>query len=150
MHTIGSDVGTALRSEPASAAARRTAWLAAAVAAAAALALVVGDPQPLLQADPDLAWLLRGMAAIKGLLVAAAVVAIAWRLRRPAPPALAAAYVAGVAGLAAATASIWQLSHIVPAALLFHAAEIALLVLAWRDGAVLPRRPAPRPRLPQP
>jgi hypothetical protein len=35
---------------------------------------------------------------------------------------------------------IWQLSYIVPAALLFHAAALSLLLVGWRDGA--PRRNA--------
>jgi hypothetical protein len=128
---------------PVPTAATRVRWasllfVGGALAVVAGLAL--GDARPLLQADADLAWLLRGMAGIKALIVAAAMAAIVWRLRRPAPAALAAACVGAACAMALATALIWQLSHIVAASLLFHAAEITLLVLAWRDGLAAPWR----------
>lgn len=102
--------------------------------AAVALGLGFGDPAPLLDRDASLAHLLRGMAAIKAVLVVAAAAVVAWRLRWPAAPAVAIAYGVGVCAMAAATALIWQLSFIAGAALLFHVAEIGLLLLAWRDG----------------
>lgn len=85
-------------------------------------------------AEPELALLLRGMAAIKTLIVAALVAAIAWRSRWPLSPPLAAGYLAGAWSMAFTTAMIWQLAAIAPAAVFFHLAEFAVLLLAWRDG----------------
>jgi hypothetical protein len=102
-----------------------------AVAALAGFAL--GDPAPRMAADPEIAFLLRGMAAIKVALVLGAIALIAWRLRRPVSPRCAAVYVVGAAVMAGATALIWQLTALPAAAVAFHIAEIALLVTAWRD-----------------
>ena len=127
----------ALAGTPAAPVARPARWgtlLVAGIAAAALLGLALGDPAALLERDRELATLLRGMAAIKALLVAVAAAAVVWRLRRPASAPLALGYLAGVWAMAAATASIWQLTTIAAAAALFHAGEFALLLLAWRDG----------------
>jgi len=35
--------------------------------------------------------------------------------------------------IAGSTMLIWQLSYIVPAALLFHAAAMSLLLVSWRE-----------------
>jgi hypothetical protein len=103
-----------------------------------ALALVVaaalGDPRPVIAADPDLARLLRGMALIKSVLVLAAVGVLCWRLRQPLAAGHGLAYLVGAWIAAGATMLIWQLSFIVPAALAFHADELLLLLTAWRDG----------------
>lgn len=117
--------------------ARQTRWsllLFVGTVTAAAIALGLGDPTALLERDRELGTLLRGMAAIKALLVVVAAAAVAWRLRQPATAPLALGYLTGVWGMAAAAASIWQLTAIAPSAVLFHAAEFALLVLAWRDS----------------
>jgi hypothetical protein len=110
---------------------------------AAGVGLVLGDPTSLLARDPELGLLLRAMALIKAVLVAVAMAAIVWRLRRPASTPVTLAYVAGAWAMSFATALIWQLTVIPGAALLFHVGEIGLLLLAWRDGLWLP---APRPR----
>jgi hypothetical protein len=93
----------------------------------------VGDPGVTLQADPALARLLRGMALIKGLMTIAAVSAVywrfGWRVSRPA----AATYLVAGGVMSGATALIWQLSFILPAALLFHAAALTLLWVGWRE-----------------
>ena len=101
------------------------------IAALAGLAL--GDPAPRLAADPEVAFLLRGMAGIKAALVLGAIALIAWRLGRPVSPRFAAVYVGGAAVMAGATALIWQLTALPAAAVAFHVAEISLLVAAWRD-----------------
>lgn len=110
------------------------ALLVAGIAAAATVGLALGDPAALLERDRELGMLLRGMAAIKALIVAVAATVVAWRLRQPVWAPLALGYLAGVWALAGATASIWQLTSIAAAAVLFHVAEAALLLLAWRDG----------------
>ena len=127
----------ALVGTPAARLVRPVRWgalLVAGTVAAVGVGLALGDPASLLERDRELATLLRGMAAIKALLVAVAMVAVVWRLRRPASVPLALGYLAGVWAMAAATASIWQLTTIAAAAALFHAGEFALLLLAWRDG----------------
>lgn len=107
--------------------------LLAGCAIAIAAAALIGDPSSFAAADPGLAILLRGMAAIKGSLVAAAVALALWRFGLPIGAMMATGYVAGVSAMAFATVLVWQLSAIVPAAALFHAAGLLLLVLAWRD-----------------
>ncbi len=122
----------------------RTALLVA-VACAVALAFAVGDPSTRLRADPELARLLRGMAMIKCLLVAAAVAAIWWRFARPVAVPVATGYVVAAALIAGATMAIWQLSFIVAAAGVFHLAALMAMLLAWRDDGVRDRLLARRP-----
>jgi hypothetical protein len=95
--------------------------------------LALGDPAPRLAADPELAFLLRGMAGIKALLLLGALSLLAWRFARPVPARTAAVYIVGAAVMAGATALIWQLTALPLAAVAFHAAEIAVLFAAWRD-----------------
>ena len=102
-------------------------------AAAIGVAAWSGDPSGYLQADPALARLLRGMALIKGMIATAAAGIVFARLAWPVSRAAAAGYLAGCWALAGSSALIWQLSYIVPAALLFHAAALALLLLGWRE-----------------
>jgi hypothetical protein len=94
----------------------------------------LGDPRPLIAADPDLARLLRGMALIKAAMVLAALALLWWRFGHPLPARHRTAYLLGAWLACAATALIWQLSHVVPAALVFHGGELLLLFTAWRDG----------------
>lgn len=107
--------------------------LVIACAVAAAATFMAGDPAPRLAADPDLARLLRGMAALKALIALAAAGLVWWRLARPVAPAPAAMAIAAVATLFAGAAAIFQLSFILPVAVAFHAALAALGVLALRD-----------------
>jgi hypothetical protein len=120
----------------------RSAWSAALPLRAALLvgcALAIGmagwlgDPSGYLQADPALARLLRGMALIKGMIVIGAVAAVYWRLAWPARPVAAASYLAASWVLAGSAMLIWQLSYIVLAAVLFHAAALSLLIVGWRE-----------------
>jgi energy-converting hydrogenase Eha subunit A len=100
---------------------------------ALAAAAMLGDPARLVQADPQLAFLLRGMALIKSALVLAAIALLLWRFAHPVSNGFALAYIAGTAVLAAASMLIWQLSFIPLAALAFHVAALAVLLAAWRD-----------------
>jgi hypothetical protein len=100
---------------------------------AIALAAALSRPSAMALADADLAFLLRGTAVIKAALVLLAVAAVAWRLGRPTPPAVTAAYLASVWLMAFAAMLVWQLSAIAAAALVFHVGEITLLLVAWRD-----------------
>ena len=117
-------------------AARRTPAALALLGAllAAALGWLASDLFPPRPMEAELALLLRGMAAIKTLLVVGLVAAIAWRSRWPMSPTLIAGYLAGAWSMAFATAMIWQLSAIAAAAVFFHVAEFAVLLMAWRDG----------------
>ena len=107
--------------------------LLAGCAAALGLAAWAGNPADYLQADPALARLLRGMALLKGLIAIAAVGAVFWRFGWRVSKPAAASYLVASWVLAAATMMIWQLSCILPAALLFHAAAISLLWVGWRE-----------------
>ena len=101
--------------------------------ASVAVAAWFGEPSTYLRADPELAFLLRGMAAIKACIVLAAIGVVFWRLGQAVPKRTASAYLVGSWLLAGATTLVWQLSFIPLAALVFHAAEFLLLFVAWRD-----------------
>lgn len=101
--------------------------------AAIGVAAWAGDPIGFLLADPALARLLRGMALIKAVIALAAVGIVFMRLAWPVSRTAAAGYLAGCWALAGSSALIWQLSYIVPAALLFHAAALSLLLVGWRE-----------------
>jgi hypothetical protein len=98
-------------------------------------AAAVSRPEPLLQADPELARLLRGMALIKAAIVVASLTALLWRFGRPLSNGLTCAYLAGAWAAASASMMIWQLEFIPTAAVTFHLGELTLLVTAWRDHA---------------
>ncbi len=74
--------------------------------------------------EPELVLLLRGMAAIKGLLAISAAGLLWWRLGTP---------VSSRAAVASAVL-IWHLAFILAAAFLFHAAGVVGLVVAMREG----------------
>ncbi|MGB5810156.1 MAG: hypothetical protein WBG86_06475 [Polyangiales bacterium] len=98
-------------------------------------AAAVGHPEPLLQADPELARLLRGMALLKAAIVVAALAALLWRFGQPLSNGLTVAYLAGASAAAGACMLIWQLEVTPTAVFTFHLGELTLLVAAWRDHA---------------
>jgi len=111
--------------------------LAGSVAAfALALLAASGHAQA---AEPELALMLRGMAAIKGVLAVAAAALGWWRLGQPVSAPVAATYIACAWVLLASTALIWQLAFIPAAAVLFHAGGFVALVLALREGRQMRR-----------
>jgi hypothetical protein len=120
-----------------SAAAEDAALLRTALLAACALSIGVaawyGDPSGYLTADPALARLLRGMAAIKGMIALAALGAVLWRFSWPTSTVAAIVYIGGTSVLAGSTMLIWQLTSLVLAAVLFHVAALSMLVVGWRE-----------------
>lgn len=102
-------------------------------ATAAALALWLGVPTPLIVADPEAARMLRGMAAIKAVLVLITTALLHWRLARPLSSPLASLYLLGTWLIAGASVMIWQLAEIPTSAFAFHLGAFMLLVTAWRD-----------------
>ena len=117
----------------------RRALLLAACAVTVGAAATIGDPAPALRADGELAFLLRGMACIKALIVLAALAALLWRFGQPIGTPLALGYTAAAALSAGAAMLVWQLSWVGAAAGAFHVGELAMLLLAWRDGGVRER-----------
>ncbi|WP_051631076.1 hypothetical protein [Afifella pfennigii] len=115
---------------------RRRAALALACLAAAALAFLAGDPAPRLAADAETARLLRGMALIKAVFVLAGFALLWWRLKSPVATPVLAGYVALLALMAGAAVLVWQLSFLAFTSLVFHAALIGLVLLAWRDDGL--------------
>jgi hypothetical protein len=109
-----------------------TALLAGNLLAVAAV-LASAHPDAHLLADPELARLLRGMALIKVAIVSPMLALLAWRLHSPLAPRMAIGYALAACAMSTATALIWQLSAIAPAALLFHGGALTLILLAWRD-----------------
>ena len=110
---------------------RRTGLVAACLLAMAVTAVAVA-PSELVRSDPDLARLLRGMAIVKLLIVAATVAVGLWRLGFAIRPGVAAGYVAGTVAMAIATVLVWQLASLPFAAVLFHVGLFVVAVIAWR------------------
>lgn len=104
-------------------------------AAAAAMAVWLGAPTTAVAADPELAHLLRRMAAIKAAVVLITVAGLHWRFGRELSPRLANLYLLGTWLLAGASMMIWQLAQIPTAAFAFHLGAFVLLATAWRDHA---------------
>jgi hypothetical protein len=104
-----------------------------AVLAGAALAALLAPALPRAALDAEVATLVAGMAAIKGVLVAAGCALAAWRFGHPLDRATRTGYLAGLALAAAATALLAVPVLLVPAALAFHAGEAVFLLTAWRD-----------------
>ena len=96
-------------------------------------ASTLGDPGRLLTFDPDLARVLRFMAAVKGGMALLTLALVGLRLGEPVTPARAIGYLAAAGGVAAAPTLMWQLTWIGPAALLFYAAMTVLVLLGRRD-----------------
>ncbi len=124
---------------------RRAGLVAACLLAMAATAITI-EPSDLVRSDPDLARLLRGMALIKALILAATIALASWRLGFALRPGVAASYVAGTVAMAVATVLIWQLASLPFAAVLFHVGLFVVAVIAWRvdrDGIALHGRRTP-------
>ena len=84
--------------------------------------------------DLELMHLLRAMAVLKLVFVAAAAGSIFWRLQAPAGPGWLAGYAATCAAMAAGPSLIWFSSHIILASVLLHAGLGFSMLLLWRDG----------------
>ena len=92
--------------------------------------------------EPELAVLLRGMAAIKGLLAVFVASLVCWRLGLPISARAAWAYATCSGLMFVACALIWQLAFMPLASALFHAGWMGALCVAWREGRQLPRAAA--------
>lgn len=104
--------------------------------ASATLTAWLGDPTPSLLADAELARLLRGMAAIKAIIVLATIGVIFWRFGLSISKHTAATYMLSAGFMASASMLIWQLSFIPLAALMFHIGMFGVIFTAWRDTQV--------------
>lgn len=102
---------------------------------AALTGLLAGDPTAYLRADPDLAIVLRGMALIKAAFVVAAMTVVLWRYASPLTSRLSATYLIGISLMAFSSTTIWQLSHLAGASVLFHLGVFLLLGAAYLDNA---------------
>ncbi len=114
-------------------AARRRSILLLATLTAVALAAWLGEPRPSIAADPDLAFLLRGMAVIKAAIASAVLALVWWRAGQPAPMARFLAYTLATALLAAMAVLVWQLAVVLMTSVVFHATLLSLGILALGD-----------------
>ncbi len=103
--------------------------LAAGLAACALPAAAAG-------VDPQLALLLRFMAALKGAVVLGALGLACWRLRAPVTSATVFGYAAALAAMSTAPGLIWSLGHVAAGAASFHAGALGFAVVALRDDAL--------------
>jgi hypothetical protein len=114
-----------------------------AVPAAMALAAWLGEPRPAILADPDLAFVLRGMALIKAAIAAAVFALVWWRAGRPVSTARFLGYLTCTALLATAAILVWKLAVVAATSIVFHAMLLLLGLLALTDTDLrhrLPRR----------
>ncbi len=118
--------------------ARVRAGLALACVLALATGFLVGHntgPDHALATDPDLVRVLRFMAAVKGLMAAAAWWAADWRLRQPARARTAFAAVVACALMAVGPGLIWGMQHVLFGGLSTYAGLALLLAVGWADRA---------------
>lgn len=87
-------------------------------------------------AGEDLTRLMRGMAAIKGLMAAAVLAAVWWRLGAQVGAGWLSAYGASAGAMASGVVLIWGMAHIGLGALLLHAGLLAACLLLWRDPVI--------------
>jgi hypothetical protein len=112
---------------------RRRIALVLTVLVAMALAAWLGEPRPSILADPDLTFLLRGMALIKAAIAAAIFGLVFWQADNVTSSARLAAYVIATAALAATAVLVWQLAVLQVTSIVFHATLLGLGVLALGD-----------------
>ena len=112
---------------------QRRAMLLLAVLLAAAAAALLGQPRPALLADPDLAFVLRGMGLIKAAIALGVLALVWWRATSAVGSARFLAYVAACALLAAAAVLVLKLAVVVATSVVFHATLLALGLLALGD-----------------
>jgi hypothetical protein len=110
---------------------------AAAVLGTAAMAV----RSPATPVEPDLARVIRFMAAIKGGFALAALVAGFWRLARPAAPWRTAIYVLGPPAMAGGALALGTLHAPALAAASLHLGLLAVVAAALTDPDFLPDRP---------
>lgn len=97
-------------------------------------AFVIGSAAGAHAGDAELALLLRFMGVIKLAMAATAAALVSWRLGAPLAARLRPVAIGAVWCLAAGAVLITCLAYLVPAAALFHAGLLALLVLAVREA----------------
>lgn len=136
---VGARVGARLGVRLATTGRRRGLLLAAILLAAGAAALF-GAPRPALLADPDLAFLLRGMGAIKASIALAVIGLVWWRAGDVVSDSRFLAYATACAVLAAVSVLVMKLAVLIATSVVFHATLLALGLLALGDSR-LGRRP---------
>jgi hypothetical protein len=126
----------------------RPARLALVLLTAAALlgTAAVAVRAPAVPVEPDLARVIRFMAAIKGAFALAALAGCVWRLARPAVPWRTAIYVAGPPAMAAGALALGTLHSPGLAAAALHLGLFGVLAAALTDSEFLPDRPRLRRR----
>jgi hypothetical protein len=90
-------------------------------------------------ADPELALVLRFMAALKALMAAAMASAILWRLQEPVSLPRFAFYGLASAAMSAGPGLIWTTAAIGWGAMLLHGGLVGAAVLLWRDPVIAQR-----------
>ena len=115
---------------------QRRSVLLLAVLLAAGMAALFGQPRPALLADPDLAFLLRGMGLIKAAIALGVLALVWWRATSAVSAARFLAYVTACTLLAAAAVLVLKLAVVVATSVVFHATLLALGLLALGDDGL--------------
>ena len=115
----------------------RRCMLVLAVTAAIAAAALLGRPNPAIAADPELAFVLRGMGLSKLAVATLAIALVWWRAGEPAQGGRFLAYLACAALLAAAATLVLKLAVVAATSVVFHATLLALGLMAPGDDHVV-------------
>ncbi len=91
------------------------------------------------RAGPELANLLRAMAALKVLFGGSLVAVTLWRLGAPVTWLRLVAYALACAAMGVGPGLIWSMAHVVAGAVLLHGGLLAGVLLLWRDPATSSR-----------
>ncbi len=90
-------------------------------------------------ADADLERLMQAMAALKGIIAAALIAAMGWRVSMPASPASLALYLLAAAAMTSGVGLMWRMSHLAETAFLMHAGLFGAIFLLLRDRTIIAR-----------
>ena len=132
LHAVPASPGRPAFATPAG----RRCMLVLAVLAAIAAATLVGQPNPGVAADPELAFVLRGMGLIKLAIATLAIALVWWRAGEPAQSGRFLAYLACAALLAAAATLVLKLAVVAATSIVFHATLLAMGLMALGDDQV--------------
>jgi hypothetical protein len=114
----------------------RRCMLVLAILAAIAAAALLGRPNPGIAADPELAFVLRGMGLIKLAIATLAIGLVWWRAGQPVRSGRILAYLACAALLAAAAVLVLKLAVVAATSVVFHATLLAMGLMALGDEHV--------------
>ncbi len=109
-------------------------WMVIGSVFAVAVPIAWSGAAPSAPIAADLARLRRMMALLKAAIAIVAMGVVWWCFQFPTRPRLALGYVASSWLMAAGSVVMWQLTHLIAAAVVFHVGLALVLLSGWRDN----------------